>query len=219
VAFTLASLKAAVQARGYGTDTTTVQTTLAQAAVRRATAARRWSFRNTTLATAVALGADEPTVQPTMAHVESVAIVLDGDRVPLPYIAPEGLREADESETGTPECWTWDGAEVKLWPAADTAYDLHIYGVATVTVPDDDADVIAWPDDYMDVLVELIVADLAARQRDWSARGDAIAQYDRRLADMTGEYAIRQRGTSDQVASWTGWENIDPMPRYRGVSS
>lgn len=217
MSFTLGDVKAAVQALGYGSDSTSAQTQMAKMVLRRLYGSRRWEFieAETTIAGGLAAGSTSATIGvANLLHVDAVRLRPAGATTPtseLEFHDRQVVRAAQlaaGSERDTPARWAQTStAKLQFDCPADLAYDVIVDYVALPTLPAADGDTITWPDAYMDVIVWGVAKQLAHRQRDWSASATADADYTLRLHEMAGEYAIEQRQTSRQVEHWSGWED------------
>lgn len=212
MAVTMADIKEAVRARGHGADSDEAQTQFIRAALRKLGGAYRWPFLVTRHANYWVAAGENFVTEPLLgnnlvAHIESV-IVADEDPEALPFMDLHEFEALPTDVTGRPECWSRRVNTIVLWPTADQHYDLALVAPTRQPIPDADADEISWPDVYIDVIVESVCADLAYRQRDYQAHAVAQARYMQLLSDMIGEYTIRQRGTSDQVQTWDGWDEL-----------
>ncbi|MGZ6852642.1 MAG: phage adaptor protein [Mycobacteriaceae bacterium] len=218
MSFTLANLKSAVQAHGYGTDTTGDQTTFAQIALRRLYGQRRWRFlrkTDSTLTIAVA-GSTVSLAAITdrqTGKLEAVRLVpaVAGDTLTLEELPWEELRELDaaDSDTGFPRYYArTDANTIQVWPRSDATYTVQIDYISLPTVPSADGDTVVWPDEYQDVLVWAIIRALAFRQRDWFSAPSADAEYAQRLDEMIQAQSLNGSNSPARMGHWDGWDRV-----------
>lgn len=219
MSFTLANLKSAVQAHGYGTDTTSQQTTFAQSALRRLYGMRRWRFlRKTdsslTIATAASTVSLASITDRQTGKLEAVRLVPSipgGDVLTLEELPWEELRELDagDSATGFPRYYArQDANTIQVWPRSDANYTVQIDYISLPTVPAADGDTIVWPDEYQDVLVWAIIRALAYRQRDWFSTPSADAEYAQRLDEMVQAQSLNGSNSPARMGHWDGWDRV-----------
>lgn len=213
MAFLLSDVKTAAQARGYESDSTTAQTQMVRSALRRLYGMRRWTFLETRTTLALGLGVSVINFSAVVGdpvHAVDALRLFDGTtELPLDYLPPQQLEDAAARTVGTlgaPLYWTRHANTLELDISANKAYSLQLDYLAVPVLPSVDGSTITWPDEYMDVLTEALVADLAFRQRDWQARADAGNAYRERLHEMIQAYSADQRQQADQVTSSGYWD-------------
>lgn len=204
MANTLATARASIQAKGYGTDTAAVQLSMVNSVYRRVAAERRWYWLQATDTTlTVALNA----YQTSLTGLTALRTV-DGVRIndePLEYCTPAELHDlrVQDRATGAPLFWTQYGSNLEFWPTADSAYTLSIDYTKNITALAVDADTTLIPDEFQDVLVWGSIKELTFRERDMNGRAIANEEYNNILRDMRHANGLRQRQTSREVV-WTG---------------
>lgn len=201
---TLAELRAAIQNKGYGTDTATQQTGALNSVYRRINGLRRWSYlerRTTALAaTAGQASVSLVTLAPLM-WVDAVRIEFGTEYDELAYTPVQDFRDYAHADrdTGRPVRWTEAAGELHLWPKPERAYTLTIDYLTTPADLSADGDIPVFDSTYHDVLVWGAVAEMAYRQREYTAAAHATNEYRERLAEMTRGYGITQRQTPLEV--------------------
>lgn len=203
----LGQLRTALQQRGYATDTATAQTELINSAYRRIVGMRRWPFLEVVNSpyTIQTFGDSYPLSTVTnLLHLEAVRIE-DPDsstsRPLLTYLDPQEWRNIQHynPESGTPRYWTTMDGYLWLWPTPDKDYTVDLDYVKKVSDLSSDSDTPLIPSTYHDVLVWGAIAELCFRERDMAGYDIANERYNRILADMEAEYALRQRQTTSRV--------------------
>lgn len=217
MALTFAQVKSAVQALGYNSDSSTAQTEMCKSVLRRVLGLKRWEFLEDTGTAALAAGSDSVAVATVSGaalgnRIDAVRLFAvgetgDDDLEFVSYQQLRGLRKRDNTPA-RPSYWSRRGDSILLDCIADQAYTLDVDYLHDAAAPADDTTPVSYfPDAYMDVLVWGVAKQLAHRQRDWSAAAAADAEYQARLTEMIGEYALPQRQTSRQVARWEGFDD------------
>jgi len=209
---TLADLKEIIQAQGYGTDTTGVQTTDIRFALRSLYGQRRWKFaRQSSLAFSATVAnagvVDISTLgRGIMPYTVRASNGTDyQDLTPAPD-AQELERERFLDRTlGFPRRWSRTADSLIFYPRPDRTYNLEVVYQALLTLPSSGADTIQWPETHIEVLVYAVVVMLARRQRD--RQGEQNAKQD--LADalvrmMRDDEFVDMQG-DDEVGTWDGW--------------
>lgn len=217
MSFTLANLKTAVQAHGYGADTTTQQTEFARGALRRLYGRRRWRFlRKTNSTVTIALGASTcslATITDRQAgKLEGVRLVpATGDTLELDELGWEDLRVLDARDQGNDEPLYYarqDNDTLQFWPRADKPYTVAIDYFSLPALPVSDTDTVVWPDEHQDVLVWAIVRALAFRQRDWFSTPTADSEYVQRLDEMEQAETLNSAQSPSRMGHWEGWDRV-----------
>lgn len=208
---TLSDIKAMIQAQGYGTDTTTVQTIMIRAALRHLYGIRRWKFlRASSLLFSATVANDGDVDISTLGRgimIHSVRIGLLTDyRNMKPVDDIELARERFiDRELGFPRRWTRMGDRIVVYPRPNGTYPLEIVYQALTTLPSADGDTIIWPETHVDILMCAVLIQLCRRQRD--RQGEANAKQD--LADaivrLDRDEEFTDRQDDDEVGHWDGW--------------
>lgn len=215
MSITYGTIKSALQARGYGTDTTAAQTEMVKSALRRLYAQRRWSFlrgRWTTITTTP--NSDVISLSPIddLRTVDAVRLSLGVDSYDLEYLSDQALRSRDFAEpcTDTPQYWTQiDPLTIQLYPTPDRAYAVTIdYARWPIMPTDDTTPVTGMSDVAIEVLVEYACMQMAKRQRDWAAYNAYKADYQGALVELIREDNFRQRQSASEVERWSGWDEV-----------
>lgn len=209
---TLAELRTAVQARGYGTDTATAQTEFIRAALRRIYGMRRWRFLEDSDAT-VSTVAGTPTVALPSGtrEVDSVRLADAAGTLDLEWVPEQRLLtwEAEDGVTGPPEAWTRQGDLIRFWPTPDKAYTVEMERIIRPTLPSADSDTVTFPDEWTDVIVAWAASRMATRQRDWPAANEFRQEYRDHLAEMVAALGTDQRQNPARVENWRGWAEAE----------
>lgn len=216
MAILVSDVKAAVQAKGYGTDTTTQQTTFLREALRRLYAMRRWRFLlayDSSLT--LPLGGSTLAVSGLTGFngkVEAVRLTsAAGTTYELKQRSPEAVQRLDalDNTNDVPLYWTLrDNATLQFWPRADVQYTANIDYIKQPALPINDTDAITWPDDHMDVLTWAVVKAMAFRQRDWFTTPTADQEYQTALDEMEQAYGIYSAQSPAEVGHWDGWRTV-----------
>lgn len=212
----LSQLQAAIQAYGYGTDTTAQQTAFINASYREVHSKNRWPFLeayDTSLTTTPGIGIVSLTTLGVAAltpwrNLDAVRLELAGQAntgIDLDYMQPQALRSQESSfndpnQTAPPRYWTVIDQNLHFWPLPDQAYQIDIDYI--IEPPDLAAptDVPILPLPYHDVLVFGALKQIAMRERDLWSIGNYGSEFEQRLQRFEEEYFLRQRQTSSQVA-------------------
>lgn len=171
MSYTLADLQAAIQARGVGADTATVQTILINATGRTVTLMRRWRWREATANLTAALGNPSVDLTPLANFQDIDAIRLSAsaqDNSDLTYWEPLKLRERLQIDqtNARPRHWTRYAGGVLVYPRPDMAYTLPCDYLTQWTDLVNAGDVPVLPVEYRDLLVYGPLMDMAERERD-----------------------------------------------------
>lgn len=219
--FTLANIRADVQARGYGTDTVAQQTALAQSVLRRLWTQRRWPFLEGSSTAGVTVGSDTVQLSISAGTVDAVRMRTPTgteyyDLEYMPHVALQELAYKYRTPD-RPRYWTMarqgDGSaplSIRVYPTPDRAYTLDVdTTLYPGAIPADDFSAIPAPDQWRDIVVYGVCAEMAARQRDWNAVNYWRDQYQTTLTEYARTAGIKQRQNASEVARWDGWEDVD----------
>jgi hypothetical protein len=214
MSFTLGDVQTAVQARGYGADTAAQQLGFAQAALRRLYSLRRWRFMEASGTTVAVAGIPAVSLPASTRSVDAVRLAFGTDHIDLDYLPQEELRAFwyTDRTPDEPRYWTLDrgGSSVFLWPVPNKVYTVEFDTIVRSPIPPDAATAVPLlPDEFLDVVTNMVCADTAARQRDWNAVGYWREQYQTLLTELVKTYALDQRQSSREVARWDGWEDVE----------
>lgn len=209
----LGELRTAIQQKGYGTDTATAQTGLINSIYRRIGGEHRWPWleaQNTSITTTAGDPDYSLAAITDLAHIDAVRVHRGTEYPQLSYIAPQDLRDMEhvDRDNGTPRFWTYVNAQLRLWPAPDAAYTVTIDYLKRPTVLSADGDTPIFDSTYHDVLVWGAVAELAFRERDWSAKNFADAEFNLRYNEMKRSYGLKQRQNATHVKRSSFWDHV-----------
>lgn len=209
----LGQLRTALQTKGYGTDTATAQTAMLNSVYRRVAGLHRWPWlevQDVSITTTVGDSDYSLAALTTLAHIDAVRIEKGTDRPELEYLEPQDFRDLEhvDRDNGVPLYWTYAASELRLWPAPDQAYTVTIDYIKRTTDLSADADSPLFDSQYHDVLVWGAIAEMAFRERDWSAKNFADAEYRQRLMEMERAYGVKQRQNSSRVKRSSFWDNV-----------
>lgn len=201
---TLAQLRTALQAKGYGTDSATAQTELINSVYRRLAGRRRWKWteaQNTSIVTVAGTSAYALTGITDFLHPDAVRIEVGTEYLPMEYMDYEELRDRQHADRdrGVPEFWTIGRGQLLLWPTPERVYTVTVDYTKDPPDLSADGDTPIFPATYHDILVWGAIKEISFRQRDWGAHQYATKEFDDRLMEMEREYGIRQRQTSTHV--------------------
>jgi len=209
----LGELRTSLQDKGYATDTAASQTRMLNSIYRRIAGEHRWPWldrQSTALATVAGNQSVTLTAVTSLMWVDAVRLEYGTEYPEVKFLAPQALRDMAhvDRSTGTPRFWTEEFGELRFWPTPDKAYTVVL---DYMTTPPDlavDADIPLFDSTYHDVLVWGAIAEMAFRERDWSAKNFAAAEYADRYGEMKRTYGIRQRQNATHVARAKFWDNI-----------
>lgn len=200
---TRGTLKTALQALGYSTDTDTAQNEAVAAAVRRVAGIKRWPWQESTSAAAtIAVGGSALSALPAnFLHPDAVRITFGSETSSLDWVQPQEIRQALHLDQlkGLPYWWTYYAGQVLVYPRADRLYTATLDYVSKPAAITADSDTLPGPDNYHDLYKWLAAEHLAFRERDWNAYNAARAQRAEAMGEMTAELGVKQRQTSRQV--------------------
>lgn len=208
MAVTEAALQAAIQAKGYGTDSATAQVEAIKSAWRRVLGLRRWPFLEATATTTATVGSETVSLAAItdLARVEAVRLTIGtegyGD---LTFVERGRLRNwlASDRDQATPDAWTFHAGAVLLYPRPERAYTVTIDYKKRPAYNGSD---IVFPEGYEDVLVWGAITELSFRQRELN--GYADAQFKDRLSEMIDDYGLEQRQGSREVGHSSVWYEV-----------
>lgn len=206
---TMQDVKASVQSHGYGTDTTTQQTTMIRDTLRMLYGLRRWHFATALSATFNASVANAGIVDiSTLGRGIQITSVRLGDATGTD---PRDLDFADEvqmsqlrheslsTDRGYPEIWSRRGDSLLFYPRPDATYAVTIEYQALTTLPSADGDTIIWPETHLDVIVYGVLMRMAIRQRDSNMYDRYKVLFNEALLAMERDEADTDRQTDLEV--------------------
>lgn len=225
---TLAQLRTALQARGYGTDTATVQTECINAAYRKVCGDTRWEWLvETALATALTPGVQLISGLPAdVVHLKTLLFTFDDVDYYPEYLPIDQFQRLStqygwlpNEGRGVPQYWTRRGwlsgaPELIVGPYPDQAYVPVLVYVKDPADLSADGDIPAMPPTYHDILVDGALAEMGARHRDWAMHDRYKAEFNHGVARMRAQLGLDQQQTSEQVrksgffdepARWPDW--------------
>lgn len=210
---TLAELRTSLQDKGYGTDTASQQTRMLNGVYRRIAGEHRWPWlerQSSALTAAVSNQTVSLAAITALMWVDAVRLEFGTEYPELEYIDPQSHRDLyhQSRDTGTPRYWTEQFGELRLWPVPDQAYTVVL---DYMTTPDDlslDADIPLFDSTFHDVLVWGAVSSMAYRERDWSAKNFADAEYRASYDEMKRSYGLKQRQNAQHVQRSSFWNAV-----------
>jgi hypothetical protein len=102
-----------------------------------------------------------------------------------------------ETKTGKPDAWTYYGNTLATNVTADKDYGMVWYYQQAVPLPTDEAEVLAWPEHDMDILLKGLMAYLALRTGMEQA-GALMGMFDKCVTDyFTAQY--KNSNTANQM--------------------
>jgi hypothetical protein len=213
MSFTIGDIQAQVQARGYGSDTAAQQLTAAQAMLRRLYTLRRWAFMESTTAAAATYNVPTVAYPAGVDRIDAVRLSFGTTYTDLDFMSQEDLRALYHVDRvpDEPQFWTIDRGEaaIMLYPAPNKAYTVNFDTLLKATIPADEVTNVPYlPDEFQDIAVAGVCAEIAARQRDWNAVNYWRDQYQTLLTEATKSYAVTQRQSAREVGHWDGWEDV-----------
>jgi hypothetical protein len=217
VAATLATVKASLQARGYGADTTSQQTEFVKTVLRRIYGERRWRFlRKTNSTVTITVGASTCTLAAITdrqgGKLEGVRLVpATGDTVELDELTWEELRKLDAADQSTDIPLYYarqDNDTLQFWPRADKTYTVAVDYISLPTLPAADVDTIVFPDEHIDVVVDGVAVLIASRQRDWNARNAWLQDYTDAYAKFARAEGMGSSQSPARMGHWDGWDLV-----------
>lgn len=210
----LGQIRTAIQARGYGTDTATQQTAMVNAVYREIAGQHRWPWleaQSSTLTTTIG-DPDYATtgISADLMYIDAVRLTRGTTYLPLEYIAPQDFRDLEhvDRDNGEPIYWTYMNYNLRLWPRPDQVYTVTVDYLFRPTDLSADSDQPLFDATYHDVLVWGAIRDLAFRERDWSAKNFADAEYSARFGKMERAYGMKQRQNSSHVQGSKFWDSV-----------
>lgn len=201
----LAALQAAIQAKGYTTDTAALQIQFLNECYREICGMQRWPFLEKQDSSLVTVATTEAYTLPMSDWRNLDAVRIEQAAVQqydnLQYLSPQDFRDFVhiDRDTTTPFYWTFINQQLHFYPIPDGAYTVRIDYI--IEPPDlaSPTDVPVIPIPYQDVLVWGAVESLAFRERDWLGRQFAQDKKEMLLKRMDEEYMVRQRQTGSHV--------------------
>lgn len=223
---TLAQLQAAIQQKGYGTDTAAAQLEALNGRYREVMSMHRWPFNDvvdTSLVTVVGTAAVAVSGIATLEAVDAVRLRFPAAGTPtethdLTYLSPSDFRsriyQGGFNQAGTlgiPRWWTQYGGEgspIQLLPVPDRIYGLDLdYNRNAVDLAAG-GDIPVIPAKFHDVLVWGAVCDLAIRERDGFTAQFAQGQYKSRLEEMERKLGIHQGQNPTHIRQSSFWDAV-----------
>lgn len=209
----LSEIRTAIQTHGYGTDTATQQTSMVNAIYRRIAGEHRWPWleaQSTALSTTIADPDYSLAAITDLQHIEAVRLTSGTNYVDLEYIQPQDLRALEhiDRDSGAPQKWTYMNSVLRLWPAPDKVYVMTIDYIKRPTALAADGDTPIFDSTYHDLLVWGCVSKLAFRERDWSAKNFADAEYRACYDEMKRSYGLKQRQNAQHVQRSSFWDSV-----------
>jgi hypothetical protein len=208
---TVADIKSIIQAQGYGTDTTGVQTTMLRYALRTLYGQRRWRFarQSSLLFSATVANAGVVDISTLgrgiMPHTVRVSIGTDyEDLKHVDVVELERERFIDRT-LGFPRRWSRTADSLLVYPRPDNTYPLEIVYQALLTLPSADGDTVMWPETHIEVLVAAVCVQLARRQRDAQAEANSKQDLADALVRMMRDDEFTDTQTDLEVGHWDGW--------------
>ena len=206
---TLAGLRSAIQAKGFGTDTVAAQTSAINSAYRRVVGMRQFSWLIISANTAATVNENVVTFAPVTQMQEPIEVraALGTDKYDLEYVHPTEfarLKHLDDTPA-LPTQWTYLSGTIQVYPRPDFAYTMTVTYVQDPPVLVNDGDVPVIPDTHADVLVWGAIAELAFRERDIPTAQHANGEYNIRVKEMMTSEGIRQRQTRSVIQRSGFW--------------
>lgn len=208
----MGELKSMIQAQGYGTDTTAVQTTMIRFSLRFLYGLRRYKFltqTNTSFSATVANDGIVPIGSIGRGlMVDSVRIWTGSDFRDMVHVQStvELARERFVDRTlGFPRRWARYGDSIAVYPRPNATYSLEITEQALTTLPSDDGDTIVWPETHIDVLIYAVIIQLCRRQRDRQGELNAKQDLADALVQLYRDEENEDMQTDLEVGHWDGW--------------
>lgn len=202
---TLAQLQAAIQAKGYGTDTAAQQLAFLNETYRKVTSKERWPFleaQDKSLSTAAGTSSYSlATLNYRNLDAVRIEITAQQQYVDLRYLSPQAFRSYEhiDRDQATPVYWTVYANQLHFWPVPDAVYLITIDYINEPPDLVSGADTPVIPLPYHDLLVWGAVKSLAYRERDWVGTQIADQEYETLLTRFQEEYLVRQRQTASHV--------------------
>lgn len=215
---TLAELRTALQALGYGTDTDAQQMIFLNAAYREVTSGDRWPFlekQDFSLVTTAGTPRYSIGTLTDFAQIDAVRLSDTFASYNMENVPPQTMRDL-ETQDGvtwdTPIKWSIIAELIHLWPTPDRQYSIlidYIYKPPDLVA---DGDIPAIPSQYHDVLVFGAAKYMAQRSRDIYSANFWDSEYQRKLQKMRQSYLLRQRQTSSKVRESGMWDSRRRFP-------
>lgn len=214
----LAALQAAIQAKGYGTDTAAQQLLFLNEVYREVHGMMRWPFLEAQDTSLVTIAGTNAYTLPMANWRNLDAVRLQQTAIQnyqnLEFLQTQDFRDLEnvDRDTTTPCYWTFYANQLHLYPVPDGVYTAVIDYI--IEPPDLAAptDIPVLPLPYHDILVWGAVESLCFRERDWLGRDFAQQKKETLLKRMSEEYLTRQRQTSSHVKKSGYWETQEPFP-------
>lgn len=214
----LTALQAAIQAKGYTTDTASQQIAFINEAYREICGMARWPFleaQDSSLSTVAGTSAYSlPFTDWRNLDAVRIAIPATEQYDNLRYLPVQDFREYEhiDRDISTPYYWTFYANQLHFYPVPDAVYTVTIDYIIEPADLAAGTDVPLIPAQYHDVLVWGAVESLAYRERDWLGRQFAEQKKEMMLKRLEEEYFIRQRQTASHVKKSGYWDTQMPYP-------
>ena len=201
MAFTLTQLQTELQARGYNTDTTAVQTAAINAGLRDVSNWRRWPWDEGSGTVALVIGTHTYTPPVLMLEPDSIRIAIGSETYDLDYLDSDELLDlqADDISNGIPEFWTYRNQKLIFWPTPDRAYTATVQYSSGATKLVNGSDVVNLPDNFINPVIWAALKHLAYRERDWDAMDAADRQFNQTITRASADIGLKQTGEPVEV--------------------
>jgi hypothetical protein len=209
---TRAEIKTSVQALGYGTDTDTAQNEAINSTIRRIEGFKRWPWQEVE-STAITLAIAAKTlagVPADLLHVDAVRLVNGTTKYEPIFRSPQEVRRLlhNDTDNGTPRYWTKYAGSIYIYPRGDAAYTGTLDYIKDPTDLTADGSSPILPATYHDCVKWGVVAQLAFRERDWAAAGQAEKMYALSFAEMNAAIGLRERQNATHITRSSHWSQI-----------
>lgn len=121
-----------------------------------------------------------------------MSVNISATEVSLPFVERVVLTKQglNLDQTGTPECWYWQGAYLKVWPVSTANIDIEFTGAAQALVNPTDA--LSAPTMFFSLIIDGAVIKGLQNTDNYAEAQAALQVYDRQLQALIGAYATRQ---------------------------
>lgn len=215
----LTALQAAIQAKGYTTDTASLQIQFINEVYREICGIQRWPFleaQDTSISTVAGTTGYSVAGIANLREIDAVRIEVTALQQydTLNYMDPQEFRDMEhiDRDQSTPFFWTFINQTLRFYPVPDQVYTVTIDYVLAPADLAVGSDVPLLPSVYHDVLVWGAIESLAFRERDWLGRQFAQGKKEEMLKHMAEEFAVRQRQTASHVKKSGYWNTQLPYP-------
>lgn len=213
----LTQLLAAVQAKGYTTDTAAQQTIFLNEVYHEVCGMNRWPFLEAQdKSVSTVAGTDNYTLPFNWRNLDAVRLEVTAIQqfTQMKYLSPQEFRDYQhvDRDVSAPFYWTFINQKLQLWPVPDQAYTVTVDYIQNPADLAAGADVPVLPVLYHDLLVWGAIQSICFRERDWLGREFAQGKFEEMLKRMQEEFLIRQRQTSSHVKKSGYWSTQVPFP-------